>query len=395
LNSGVSNDLEGIYFFNALDGYVMGTEGLLLKTADGGITWNQEQSGTTSFLRDAFFFNREEGFICGHDGIILKKGNCLPDADFFFEIDSLTVNFIDHSTSATSYLWNFGDGTTSADKDPMHTYASSGDYNVCLRVQNECGTDSVCKTITIDCPDPVSRFVYDVSLLKVYFYDSSNTAFTPSYLWDFGDSAYSTLKNPSHQYSDPGIYRVCLTVTDICSTDVSCQDMELLLPYKLNILILPSKINDRLVQFADETPGNNQWTWDFGDGEKSSLRDPSHQYKDYGTYQVCLTAGNQQNHGILCDTLLLKVNPALHEENPVIIYPNPTQGNLFIRFFREFSSVNIIIQDLTGRSILEKQLNAIDLYSPSRLDLSQLQKGIYFISVKAEGYEKSWKIIIY
>jgi PKD repeat protein len=472
LNSGTSNVFEGIYFFDALNGIAIGEEGLILKTADGGITWNQEESGTTSFLRDAFFFNTEEGFMCGHDGLIMKNGNCLPHADFFFEINALTVNFTDNSTSATSYFWNLGDGTTSTDKDPVHTYTSSGDYDVCLRVQNSCGTDSVCKIIHIDCPAPVSdfvydanfltvnftdssttgfllsrlwdfgdstystlqdpthvypepgiyqvcltvtdscgtdsvykliqvncsvpisRFVYEVSLLKIYFYDSSYTAFNPSYLWDFGDSTYSTVQNPSHQYSDPGIYQVCLTVTDSCGTDTSCQDVGCFLPMKLNIQVIPSETNDRMVQFSDETPGTNRWAWDFGDGSTSPLRNPSHLYKEYGTYKVCLTAGNQQYQGTSCDTLLLNVNPALHEENPVIIYPNPTDGKLFIRFFREFSSVRIILQDLTGRTILEKQLTNIELTSPSTIDLSPFQKGVYFVSLKSDGFGKTWKIVI-
>lgn len=394
LNSGTSSSFEGLYFFDALNGYAVGLGGLIMKTADGGITWYQEQSGTTSFLRDAFFFNMEEGFMCGHDGTILKKGNCLPHADFFFEIYALTVNFTDHSTSAIIYLWNFGDGTTSTDKDPAHTYASSGDYNVCLQVQNNCGTDSVCKTIHIYCPAPVSHFVYYLNFPEVIFNDSSTTGFLLSRLWDFGDSTFSTLPNPTHEYSDPGIYHVCLTVTDSCGTDVSCQNIYYVLPLKLNIQIIPSETSDRLVQFRDETPGTNRWAWDFGDGEKSSLQNPSHLYQEYGTYKVCLTAGNQQNQGTFCDTLLLIVNPALHDGNPVIIYPNPTDGKLFVRFFREFSLVKIILQDLTGRFILEKQLTTIDLNFPSKLDLSQLQKGIYFVSLKSDGYGKTWKIVI-
>jgi PKD repeat protein len=71
------------------------------------------------------------------------------------------VQFTDLSTpTATSWLWNFGDGTASGTtRNPSHTYSTPGTYNVSLRVQNRCGSDSVTKTgyitVTDACPNPV------------------------------------------------------------------------------------------------------------------------------------------------------------------------------------------------------------------------------------------------
>ncbi len=64
--------------------------------------------------------------------------------------NDLSVNFFDASGgSPTSWLWDFGDGTTSTAQSPNHLYATSGTYTVCLTIQDPCGIDSLCETITI------------------------------------------------------------------------------------------------------------------------------------------------------------------------------------------------------------------------------------------------------
>ncbi len=61
-----------------------------------------------------------------------------------------TVNFSDQSPGIVqSWLWDFGDGNTSTQQHPTHTYAADGTYTVCLTVTNSCGTDSTCQNITI------------------------------------------------------------------------------------------------------------------------------------------------------------------------------------------------------------------------------------------------------
>ena len=66
-----------------------------------------------------------------------------PTAGFYYTLHaSLTVDFEDNSTNATSWLWNFGDGSTSSSKNPSHTYASKGTYAVKLTVKNSNGVSS-------------------------------------------------------------------------------------------------------------------------------------------------------------------------------------------------------------------------------------------------------------
>lgn len=75
-----------------------------------------------------------------------------PDAVFSTQVvggDLSTVNATDEGLAATTYAWNFGDGFTSADKNPTHTYAAAGTYEVSLIAVNACGSDSMKSSVTI------------------------------------------------------------------------------------------------------------------------------------------------------------------------------------------------------------------------------------------------------
>lgn len=74
-----------------------------------------------------------------------------PTADWSFAATELDVAFTDMSvsTSAATYVWDFGDGNTSTSQNPSNTYASDGTYTVCLIVTNDCGADTTCNTVTV------------------------------------------------------------------------------------------------------------------------------------------------------------------------------------------------------------------------------------------------------
>jgi hypothetical protein len=72
-----------------------------------------------------------------------------PVAGFTYISNGLMLSFTDASVNAVSYSWNFGDGTTSTSKDPVHTYAGNGSYNVMLVSSNGCGSDTTYQDITV------------------------------------------------------------------------------------------------------------------------------------------------------------------------------------------------------------------------------------------------------
>jgi len=136
----------------------------------------------------------------------------------------LTVQFEDISTGTiTSRRWDFGDGDTSTRTNPIHTYNKPGIYSVTLSVHGEEISDSKTRSSYITVLDQVKAGfslspASGLAPLEIVFSDSS-TGNIQNYLWDFGDGQTSPDPSPSHLYTDPSTYRVCLTVSGECTTD--------------------------------------------------------------------------------------------------------------------------------------------------------------------------------
>lgn len=138
----------------------------------------------------------------------------------------LTVSFTDTSDASPSkWYWDFGDGTNSTDKNPSHTYAYAGTYNVSLRAWNDLGSDTMEKTdfVTVRNPaPPVANFTALPTSgnkpLIVTFSDTSSNV-PSSWFWAFGDGTNATKQNPVHTYSSAGNYTVSLNVTNDDGTD--------------------------------------------------------------------------------------------------------------------------------------------------------------------------------
>jgi gliding motility-associated-like protein len=212
---------------------------------------------------------------------------------------STTVNFSDLSTgNVVSWFWNFGDGNTSVQQNPVHVYNSPGTYNVYLVAGNGVNVDTTWmpNAVTVDAlPTAGINAVSTTGCqpFNVQFQDASIGA--TSWLWDFGDgSATSTLQNPSHIYTNPGQYTVTLTAGNAIS---GCTDTQVSTNY---ITVLPSPdaefsspnlsvCTGQKVNFTDlSTGGPVLWNWDFGDLSASALQNPSHVYTKPGVYWVSL-----------------------------------------------------------------------------------------------------------
>lgn len=131
----------------------------------------------------------------------------------------LMVQFYDYSDGyPETWAWNFGDGTTSTEQNPVHTYAAAGVYDVALTITNPVGTDTAEEAGYITVTNPMT----------VDFSASQNTGYAPltvtftdrttssptAWLWDFGDGATSTKQHPVHTYERAGAYAVSLTATN-------------------------------------------------------------------------------------------------------------------------------------------------------------------------------------
>jgi PKD repeat protein len=142
-------------------------------------------------------------------------------AEFFANLTEglapLTVNFTNLSTNATSYAWDFGDGNSSTNNNPVNTYSNAGLFSVTLAAIGPGGTNSVTLinyiTITNAPPPlPVANFIADVTEgLAPFTVNFTNlSAHATTYAWDFGDGNSSTNINPSNTYSNAGLFSVTL-----------------------------------------------------------------------------------------------------------------------------------------------------------------------------------------
>ena len=154
----------------------------------------------------------------------------LPVANFSTDVSSgyapLIVQFIDLSENATGISWDLGDGTSSTDRYPIHTYSAPGIYTVRLTASNGNGVNSQTGTIDVQAVPiyPLAYFISNVTEgytpFSVQFTDLSENA--PGIRnWDFGDGANSTDQSPVHTYVAAGNYIVTLTVSNDNGTDSS------------------------------------------------------------------------------------------------------------------------------------------------------------------------------
>jgi PKD repeat protein len=241
--------------------------------------------------------------ICRNVEIAPQITACPADFVYFPVTESPgTYEFIDLSSpDVFSWEWDFDDGTTSKLQNPVHTFQSTGSFNVCLTVETTDCTEIFCQEIIVDqtesCLAGFDFLINPDNPLQVTFNDNS-LGNPDSWSWDFGDSATSVLQSPQHTYEAPGIYQVCFSIQNSITgcQDESCQIIFLLdEPFcnaYFNYYYLA--LDPVSIQFADMSLGNiTGYQWDFGDGNTSDLPNPVHSFFEDGTYQVCLTVSGQ------------------------------------------------------------------------------------------------------
>ena len=201
-----------------------------------------------------------------------------------------------------SYSWDFNtsDGIQddSTDQNPTHCFDVEAYYECQVTVTDDCGNTDI-DTIFITVGEPIKPPIADFSwnlidCQTVSYTDSSSDpdGTIESYQWDFDDGTTSTKKNPTHDFAQPGTYSVYLEIIDN-------DNLSAVICKSVYIPISPSagfswvRTGDKTVDFSDLTSDTDDvissYEWDFGDGMTSNEKSPSHQYDDYGDYQVTLT----------------------------------------------------------------------------------------------------------
>lgn len=226
-----------------------------------------------------------------------------PASEFQYNVLGRDVEFSYDTSNVDAILWNFGDGQTSTELEPIHRYNLDGEYIVSLQIFSLCGTQTLVDTISIYTL-PVADFSISNSFgcvpYTVAFENWSSTNAT-SFEWSFegGVPAYSSLKAPVVQYHEPGVFSVRLIAKSKVGNDT------LFLDSLIDVSALPKAqftfvSEGRIISFDNLRQNGDSFRWDFGDGNMSTERNPIHEYSLSGAYEVSLFVMNR------CDTQSIK-----------------------------------------------------------------------------------------
>jgi parallel beta-helix repeat protein len=187
-----------------------------------GVDHNKDGFGDTSYRIGG------AGSLDKHP--LMKPFTVPPVADFSYSpltpTDLQIVSFTDLSTDFNGYVvswfWDFGDGNTSRLQNVTHQYADNGSYIVTLSVvDDDQAVNQVSRKISVLNVEPTAKFTFYSPFLPkindtILFTDTSVDAdgAVVSWSWDFGDETTSSVRNPAHNYSVGGTYRVSLRVVD-------------------------------------------------------------------------------------------------------------------------------------------------------------------------------------
>lgn len=250
------------------------------------------------------------------------KINNLPDsgcAPFTVHPD-IDVNAVD---GISSYLWDFGNGVTSTLENPSVTYTAVGNYTIKLIVTTKAGCRDSAVVRNIKVGETGANAAFMAAPLTsctgqaISFVDQSTGTVT-GWLWEFGDGQKSSDQNPIRPYADTGWFNVTLTVfNNGCGSTLTR-------PRYVNIIGPVAKWgyqidcnNRRTMTFKDTSRNTDSYFWDFGDGQTSTTKSPTHTFPSEGEFNVSLTLTKDG-----CTVTLAKKIFIVNEKAEYIISPD-------------------------------------------------------------------------
>jgi len=231
-----------------------------------------------------------------------------PVASFTFTPTSgvapLSVQFTDTSTGDPSrWLWTFGDGTTSNERNPSHTFGEARSFEVVLQVENALGSSDVSQALVVG-ESLAADFTFQPRQGDAPFivdFQDRSSGNPAAWEWNFGDGETSTEQNPSHLYTipKPDGYTVTLRISRDDQTDSKSSTDLIMVREKLDAEFKAEPGRGRApltVAFQNLSRGSDiaGYSWNFGDGATSSEPNPTHTYTNAALYDVTLTVTNRE-----------------------------------------------------------------------------------------------------
>ena len=283
-----TTSLQVLHTFNAVGGYLVRLIAI---------------DSTTCNIRDTTYIHinaRNDKAIDAFTALKLP-----PCQSLAYQFNNLSVPPAGKPFGNSSFLWDFGDGSTqAAGTAPVnHAYGASGTYKVKLLLvdTNYCNfPDSSVQTIHI-AQLVQAHFLTPATGCAPYTAVFNNTSIAgQQFLWNFGDGTTSTDPSPSHLYANTGSYLVQLKVTDSNTCNITDSVSTTLTVHvkpqaAFTTSPIPPQINTPTT-FYNGSTGGISYKWLFGDGDtafRNTMDTVMHQYNKSTTYQACLVTFNQ------------------------------------------------------------------------------------------------------
>ncbi len=226
------------------------------------------------------------------------------------------------NASPKSWLWDFGDGSTSNQQNPIHTFTTESKYDISLTVQTTQGClATITKTNAVKAGNkPLANLSASplngcASVIRDFKNESSGSITASK--WDFGDGGISFDRNPKYHYQDTGIFNVKLTVSEN-----GCKD-SIQIPNYVHIdgpvakFLTVFNCSDRFtINFYDRSIGTVSRSWDFGDGQTSIFPNVVHVYSSPGIYIISLIINGSVCSDTARDTVHIKVGAPVLQVSP-------------------------------------------------------------------------------
>lgn len=330
--------------------------------------------------------NGEVGIVEGiNNNIFASQEFQLPQANFSFVNNMLEVTFSNLSQNANTAIWNFGDGNSTTDLNPIHTYTQTGTYNVQLIISNDCGIDTFNQSLFVEVVE--ANFQLEEAggcAPHTVNFQNNSLGTIDDFLWTFagGNPSTSTDENPQVIYDTPGLFDVQLEVSGAQGSDA------ILLNDVIEVLEVPLANFDYfspsqgIVNFNNNSTNATTFEWNFGDGSAVVTEEmPIHNYATLGSYVVTLTASNEYCATTFTDTISVLTSIEELGLSDVRIFPNPSSG---------FITIELQTPEIAEFAIFSmegKRLNGLsgELFKSRDLNLNEVPAGVYVISIIQNG----------
>ena len=285
----------GVWLDSNHDGVFSDDERLSLESTD----WQSQKdtdfvgrAGETYRLRIVSSADVLPGSPCGEveeaavaDFSLIWDGAAANQFDWLhqLQLNELVFSSTTNDSRIASYHWDFGDGNTSSEAQPRHSFNQGGNYDVKLTVKNADGVQLYNQTKTVVYSTHTEpRFFHQVNGYTITFLNSQSIyPENSTFFWDFGDGSTSNEEMPAHTYEEPGNYIVTLTISNPDNPQGISDSSSVTVRQSVSAPSFRAKVlrqyeNTYSVEFGfslgrtpkDKHSGEWEMLWQFGDGEQ-------------------------------------------------------------------------------------------------------------------------------